>query len=202
MCVVPVHPDVRTGSREHVTTGSRLSLGRRRVGVTRLEPLEAALRFTPTTTAAALGAAALSTAFLVPTFATAGQQDAATGGGQVDVGTSGPGDTVAFTAKGTAETAKGQVQYVDREEDSKTVQHGAVSCIDAQGNTARIAGEWRDGGTFNLYVVDNGEGSAADNDIVSIVPGDPSCDFEPPSDDDEYALARGNAQVRDADSAE
>jgi hypothetical protein len=154
---------------------------------------------TPTTTAAALGAAALSTAFLVPTFASAGQQDAATGGGQVNIGTrGGAGDTIAFTAKGAGEDATGQVQYVDREADGQTVLHGTVTCLIVDGTTARMEGKWRDDadGTFGLFVQDNGEGSkASGDDIVALVPNEPMCD----EDDGDYntALARGNAQVRD-----
>ena len=158
------------------------------------------MRLTPTTTAAALGAAALSTAFLVPTFASAGQQDAATGGGQVNIGSrGGAGDTIAFTAKGTADDASGQVQYVDREEGGQTVLHGTVTCLIVDGSTARIEGKWRDDedGTFGIFVQDNGEGAnASGSDIVALVPEEPMCDEDNDSNYD-TALARGNAQVRD-----
>lgn len=157
------------------------------------------MRLTPTLAAATLGVAALGSAFLVTGSATAGQYDAATGGGQILFSSDGgAGNTIAFTAQGTADGARGQVQYVNREGGkgrSQVVKHGTVTCIDAEGTVARIAGEWRDGGTFGLYVQDNGEGAAADNDVVTIVPGVSDCDFDDP--DSPTMLARGNAQVRD-----
>lgn len=144
---------------------------------------------------------ATTSVFLAAGVASAGQEDAATGGGQVLVGTRGAGDTIAFTAEGTVTEAEGQIQYVDRENGTgagQTTYHGTISCIEAVGNVARLAGTWRDGGTFQLYVEDNGEGSAADNDVVTLMPGEePTCDFDEPDDDDKVALARGNSQVRD-----
>ncbi len=147
-----------------------------------------------------LGTAVAGSALVLSSTALAGTGDAATGGGQVDVGTSGPGDTIAFTAKGTADAGTGQVQYIDREDGRNvSIQHGTVSCIDAQGTVAKIAGSWRDGGTFQLYVEDNGEGKSGLGDVVTVIPaGEPSCDFDAPADEDQMALARGNAQVRDA----
>lgn len=128
-------------------------------------------------------------------FAT--QDDAATGGGQILVGSDGgAGSTIAFTAQGTADAASGQVQYVDRSGDEQVVQHGTVTCIDVQGNEARIAGTWRDGGSFGLYVQDNGEGSAADDDMIALTPDLTGCESDR-DDNDPTALARGNAQVRD-----
>lgn len=145
-----------------------------------------------------LGTAAAGSALVLSGTAIAGNVDAATGGGQVDVGTSGPGDTIAFTAKGTIDDAKGQVQYVDRENGRNvSIQHGTVSCIDAQGTVAKIAGEWRDGGTFQLYVEDNGEGKAGVGDVVAIMDGPNECEFDDPEESPDAALARGNAQVRD-----
>lgn len=158
------------------------------------------MRLTPVTTLVTMGVTALSGALYMTTGATAAQQDAATGGGQVLVGSEGgPGSTIAFTARGTAEDAKGQVQYVNREQgtgQSQVVQHGTVECIDVTENTARISGVWRDGGTFGLYVQDNGEGSSGGGDIVTVVPDPNGCNFSKP--DETWALARGNAQVRDA----
>ncbi len=140
-------------------------------------------------------------ALLLGGTATATQEDAATGGGQVMVGTKGAGDTIAFTAQGTLSSASGQIQYVDREGGTgkdQTTYHGTISCIEAVGNVAKMAGAWRDGGTFQLYVEDNGEGAAADSDVVTLTLGaEPTCDFDDPEDEDKVALARGNAQVRD-----
>lgn len=128
----------------------------------------------------------------------AGQGDAATGGGQILVGSDGgAGSTIAFTAQGTAEAGRGQVQYVDRSGEEQVVQHGTVTCIDVQGNEARIAGTWRDGGSFGLYVQDNGEGSkATGEDMIALTPDLTGCESDR-DDNDPTGLARGNAQVRD-----
>lgn len=135
--------------------------------------------------------------FVVAT-ASAGQVDAATGGGQVLIGTrGGAGDTIAFTAKGTMDSGTGQVQYVDRTEDGQTVFHGTVSCLAVMGNVAKISGSWADGGSFAVYVEDNGEGAAADDDVVTVLQDVSGCDFDEPDDEDKTGLARGNAQVRD-----
>jgi hypothetical protein len=150
---------------------------------------------------------ALAGALLVPVFAQAGSPtDRATGGGQVLVGDRGAGDTIAFTAQGTADAATGEVQYQDRDGgtgQAQTTYHGDVECLDVQGDTAKIAGTWEGGGPFQLYVVDNGEGSAANDDIVTVISNapDPSCDFDDPDSDDQTALARGNAQVYDASAS-
>ena len=144
-----------------------------------------------------VGVAGAALAFTGST-AFAGQEDAATGGGQILVGTDGgAGDTIAFTAQGTADAAKGQVQYVDRTGGTgqgQTVKHGTVTCIDVQGNIARINGVWRDGGTFGLYVQDVGEGDGSD--VIALTPKIEECEGDPDSGE-KTALARGNAQVRD-----
>ena len=147
---------------------------------------------------------ALACALAVPVIAQAGSStDRATGGGQVLVGDRGAGDTIAFTARGTADAATGEIQYVDRNDGSgrgQTTYHGDVACLDVQGNVAKIAGTWEDGGPFQLYVVDNGQGAAADDDIVTVISDAPdaSCDFDDPDNDDQTALTRGNSQVYDA----
>lgn len=141
----------------------------------------------------------VASALIAAGVAGAAGRDAATGGGQVLVGSKGAGDTIAFTAKGTSLAGEGQVQYVDREGGTgqgQTTHHGTVSCLDVAGNVAKIAGTWRDGGPFQLYVEDNGEGKDA-SDVVTLIPGESGCDFDEPEDEDKVALARGNAQVRD-----
>lgn len=151
-------------------------------------------------------AASLVLALLLPLSAQAGSpNDRATGGGQILVGTRGAGDTIAFTAQGTASEAKGQVQFIDRTGGIGAGQvkfHGVVDCILVVGNTAEIAGHERDSGdAFTLRVVDNGEGLAAADDTIFF---DDTADDEPcvqdDNDDDDVAvaLARGNAQVYDA----
>lgn len=131
--------------------------------------------------------------------ASATQEDAATGGGQILVGTEGgAGSTLAFTAQGTMESARGQVQYVNREEGGHEVNHGTVKCIAVDGNVARISGTWvDDDDAFGLYVEDNGEGAAAENDVATVLPGEATCEFDEPDDDAKTALSRGNSQVRD-----
>ena len=127
--------------------------------------------------------------------------DRVTGGGQVILGSrGGAGDTIAFTAQDTA-TNRGQVQYVDRNATGQTTYHGRVACVEVSGNMAKIAGTWDKGkGTFEVLVVDNGQGSAADDDLVTVQPNDtsPQCDNDDDDDDTTTALARGNAQVYDA----
>lgn len=125
--------------------------------------------------------------------------DRATGGGQVLIGTrGGAGDTIAFTAQNRS-TNLGQVQYVDRTATGQTVLHGTVTCLAVSGTMAKIGGEWGDGGTFQIIVIDNGEGAAASDDVVTVQNGDPAtCSNEDNDDDDPIALARGNAQVYDA----
>lgn len=148
-----------------------------------------------------LGAVAL----VVPVFARAGAQvDRATGGGQILFASRGAGNTIAFNAKGTSEDATGQVQFVDRRGGNgrdQVVVHGTVSCIDAMGNAAKIAGTLRNGDAFNLFVEDNGEGAqATDDDMIffDTMAETTECDFDEPDQDELEALARGNVQVYDA----
>jgi hypothetical protein len=126
-----------------------------------------------------------------------------TGGGQTLNGTEGAGDTIAFTAIDTdgeeGNLARGQVQYVDREDgEPNDVRHGLVDCLVYESsNRARLAGEWRDGGTFEILVHDNGEGENAPDDMIGVYP-DATPDCEPTDQEDDeatVALARGNAQV-------
>ena len=48
-----------------------------------------------------------------------------------------------------------------------------MTCIDVQGNIARIAGTWRDGGSFGLYVEDNGNGDGTDT--IALTPDLADC---------------------------
>jgi hypothetical protein len=139
-----------------------------------------------------------------------------TGGGQTLNGSTGAGDTIAFVAQQypTADddqAARGQVQYIDRNDDgTKVVRHGQVQCLvagselDENGdpipNSGRLAGTWEDrdgGGTFEIAVVDNGEGANADDDVIGVYPeAEPDCVNDDGDDDDATtALARGNVQV-------
>ena len=130
--------------------------------------------------------------------------DRATGGGQVLIGTrGGAGDTIAFTAQDRADNL-GQVQYIDRTATGQTRYHGTVECVVVEDNVAFIAGTWRNqgAGDFQLYVEDNGEGAnASESDVVVMdeLADDPTCDFDDPGDNPDFALARGNAQVYDAE---
>jgi hypothetical protein len=145
-------------------------------------------------------------ALAVPGMASAGSRtDRATGGGQILVSTKGAGSTIAFTAQGTPDAAKGQVQVIDRAAGKGQDQvkfHGIVECILVVGNTAEIAGVERDTeDPFTLRVVDSGEGAAAAADTIYFddVEDDGRCESDDNDDDDaQVALARGNAQVYDA----
>lgn len=125
--------------------------------------------------------------------------DRATGGGQVLIGTrGGAGDTIAFTAQDRASNL-GQVQYVDRTATGQTTFHGTVTCLRVSGNMAKLAGVWREGGTFQVLVVDNEQGSQADDDLVTVQNNQPNdCAQDNNDSDNTTALARGNAQVYDA----
>lgn len=165
--------------------------------------MEAPLRLK--STFALLTAAAAGSALVFTGGANAAQVDSATGGGQIMVGSEGgAGDTIAFTAKDDApdgEEDSGQVQFVDRTGGTGkggAAQHGRVVCVNVDGNTARIGGVWTsgpaEGENFGLYVQDNGEGDGSD--IVALSDfASAECAEEP--DDQDWALARGNAQVRD-----
>ena len=160
-----------------------------------------------TRTTAAAGLAVLA-ALASPVTASSG--DKATGGGQILVASDGrgPGDTITFQAQARPDgTSTGMVNIIDRAGDGSGKGYhfrGDVTCIRVDGNTAQLAGtgEGPDGTTgFTLVVVDNGEGSLADNDtIVLQYRNDPTCDEEDSDDDGAVELARGNAQVRDGDA--
>ena len=146
-------------------------------------------------------------AVAVPGMASAGSRtDRATGGGQTLLSTPGAGNTIAFTAQGTTDLAKGQVQFIDRSAGTGQSQvkfHGVVNCLLVEGNRAQISGENRDThAPFELSVVDNGEGAAASNDLILFdttdVDGNCATDDSDDDDEPELALARGNAQVYDA----
>jgi hypothetical protein len=153
--------------------------------------------------------------FAIPVSgAVAGNGDKATGGGQVlfsdgDVKAS----TIAFTAQGTTDDAKGQVQFVDRSEGTgqdAVKYHGVVDCIEVTGNLAVIGGFRKKGDPmdeedrFVLRVQDNGEPNQgqdmiqfdSETDAADLCGDDDMDDTEP-----EFSLARGNAQVRDGDSS-
>ena len=155
--------------------------------------------------ACALAAAA---ALVVPaSVAIAGNGDKATGGGQVLLGSSGKMSTIAFTAQGTVDDAKGQVQFIDRSAGAGREQvkyHGVVDCIEVTGNTAIIGGYAKKpatGDRFVLRVVDNGEGDGTDLVQFDNVNPPDECGDDDDDTPPEWELAHGNAQVRDGDSA-
>lgn len=140
--------------------------------------------------------------------ANAGPTDKATGGGQILVSSDGrgPGDTIAFTAQERANgTVVGNVNVIDRVPGAggKGAHFkGDVTCIEAVGNVAKIGGTgaFRDGAStgFILIVTDNGEGSSASNDTITLqYTDDVTCEREDGDNDGAVELARGNAQVRD-----
>ena len=152
-----------------------------------------------------IAAAVLSLA--IPGFANATSgTDRATGGGQTLLSTQGAGNTIAFTAQGNEDVAKGQVQFIDRAAGRGRDQvkfHGIVRCLLVNANRAQISGVNRDTGQpFELTVVDNGEGAAAPDDAILFdttdVDGNCATDDSDNTEEPDLALARGNAQVHDA----
>lgn len=162
-----------------------------------------------------IAAAVLSLA--IPGFAGAGSAyDRATGGGQILIPSNGQGagDTIAFTAQNTGganNAAKGQVQVVERGGTGRGKNnvrfHGEVKCLIVQGNTAEMAGTYKNGNGattgFILYAQDNGEGAAdlaanGADQIALTRTSDPTCERDDSDDDGQTDLARGNAQVYDA----
>ena len=151
--------------------------------------------------------------FAIPVSgAVAGNGDKATGGGQVLLGDSGKASTIAFTAQGTTEAAKGQVQFINRAAGAGRNQvkyHGVVDCIEVTGNTAIIGGYQKkgdaneEGDRFVLRVQDNGEPNQG-QDLIQFDNQSTAPDTCGDDDDDEmpeWSLAHGNAQVRDGDSS-
>lgn len=169
-----------------------------------------------------LTTAVLVGTLLVPTAASAGSpRDRATGGGQILLSdASGPGSTIAFTAQGSVDDAKGQIQFIDRTGGTGRNQvraHYVVDCVaveearDNDETAAYVSGVNRDdpSDVITMYIVDNGEGAMADMDIVAVGPmgddesSDGPCGVIEPSDEERatYALARGNVQTHDADAS-
>ena len=183
--------------------------------------------------------AAVAAVAAVPTIADAeSPRDRATGGGQILIDpnsppTTGALDTVAFTAqreRGATDDsglADGQIQ-VNRRSGDALKFHGEVECLIVVGNKAYISGTQSnqdgEGTPFELFVQDNGQGSAADDDLGMVWYGDETEENEPdqqvpgqftPPQEDEFCgieedpsskgdlprLGRGNYQVHDAPSA-
>jgi len=147
--------------------------------------------------------------------AVAGNGDKVTGGGQILVG-SNAGTTIAFTAQGTTDEAKGQVQFIDRSAGKGQDQvkyHGVVDCVetgtvdDSEGSPGFgvVSGHKRGDETnrFLLRVIDNGQGAAAEDDMIqfdqNISEDADTCKDDSKEDDTELQadLGRGNAKVRD-----
>ena len=124
-----------------------------------------------------------------------------TGGGQNPLGTTGPGNTIAFEAhQQSGSTATGNVQFIDRSNGTGQDQvkyHGTIECLffDSS-NSAQMYGHDRNGNPFELFVMDNGEGASGGNDIASFN-NNPRGDCSNPdmSDEGSDQLFRGNAQV-------
>lgn len=170
-----------------------------------------------------IAAAVLSLA--IPGFASAARQagptEKVTGGGQVfftfgtnggapstDEPVTGAGDTIAFTAQETGGVARGQVQFIDRSGGTGQGQvklHGTVTCVEVDGNTARIGGvatrndDESRGNTFQMLVTDNGEGASnVEGDQIAFqFVANPDCGEQDGEDDAQTTLARGNVQVHE-----
>jgi hypothetical protein len=160
-----------------------------------------------------------------------------TGGGQTitnadaDAGGSsavrGPGDTFGFNAQAvdgdTDDAAKGQFNTIQRDAEATVGRgkgehiKGAVTCLVAleggEQGAARFGGVVRgqesasDPLLFAVDVTDNGEGNAADDDVIvfrtfrqsELEDNENACDQEPENEQDEVILARGNVQVHNAE---
>ena len=132
-----------------------------------------------------------------------------TGGGQTLAGTSGgAGNTIAFNARGNADDADGQLQFVDRtggRGQDQVVRHGLVDCVVVHsatddGGEATIGGVFRDTGErFTLDVIDMGEGRDA-GDVVEFrdTQAVECAERDEEDDEPEIELARGNVQVHKA----
>jgi hypothetical protein len=157
------------------------------------------------TTVAIAGLAALA---IGSTTATAGNGDKVTGGGQILIGAN-AGNTIAFTAQGTTSEAKGRVTFIDRSAGKGQLQEkfkGIVDCVETgamgEGGFGVVSGYERgdENNRFLLRVLDNGQGAAAENDMIEFDQGitedtckDDELDDEAPG----LELGRGNAKVRD-----
>lgn len=140
-----------------------------------------------------------------------------TGGGQlIEMGETGAGDTIAFSAQSQGEEgadAKGQFQYVDRTDGTgrgQEVVHGTVSCVvvfateDGMPAMAAIGGQSRDGEDFRIDVTDDGQGGDA-MDMISVRRGEDARDGEDDGEDTalcdaedemaEMSLGRGNVKI-------
>ena len=143
-----------------------------------------------------------------------------TGGGQTFVdydpeeGVKGPGNTITFQAfipgQGVQEDSTGQVNIIDRRasENGKGDHfRGTVDCTflasdPAGGGYVELIGHGikddveRD---FVVRIQDNGQGAAADNDLVEfdLAVQDPQCEEQREDEEDspDFTLARGNAKI-------
>ncbi|MDQ3985698.1 MAG: hypothetical protein M3280_04290 [Actinomycetota bacterium] len=133
-----------------------------------------------------------------------------TGGGQMAVGDTGPGDTIAFNAQqtGSGNAARGQVQFVDRDDDGHITRiwHGEVTCLAVvtmgDDGAARFAGNWtgRKGatsGTFEILADDNGEPNQGDDMIFIDEVDPPDCSNSQQNPDSPTSLGRGNVQIHE-----
>ncbi len=176
-------------------------------------------------------------AVAVPGMASAEGAFKLTGGGQTitnaqaeDGGSPavrGPGDTFGFNAQEvdgeTDDAAKGQFNTIQREAGATIGRgkgehiRGQVTCLvplsGGEDGAARFGGVVRgeesatDPLLFAVDVTDNGEGNAADDDVIvfrtfrqsELDDNENACDQEPENQQDEVILARGNVQVHNAE---
>lgn len=143
-----------------------------------------------------------------------------TGGGQTFVdydpeeGVQGPGNTITFQAfidgQGAQNDSSGQVNIIDRRQsENGKGDHfrGVVTCTflasdPAGGGYVELIGHGIKNDAERDFVVriqDNGQGAAADNDLVEfdLAVEDPECEEQRDDDDDspDFTLARGNAKI-------
>lgn len=134
-----------------------------------------------------------------------------TGGGQIDVSTSGgAGNTLTFYGEEATGGDRGQVQYVGTADAGPggvaDLWHGFVDCVniegadpdgDGFGGRARLSGDTSDGETFWLEVIDpdaGGPGGDGADPIRLHKPTDSDCDEEN-DDARDTELGRGEAVI-------
>jgi hypothetical protein len=164
-------------------------------------------RLLASTAVLGLAVAGIGTASAAPDFYKV------TGGGQIIAEmASGPGDTIAFNARsanGAAaeegdDLAVGQLQYNGRTEDPAQKFHGAITCLQVDGNIARLAGYKKgtsgEAGTFFRLLVEDTDNNGPQNgtELLLFNPNADSANCDPVEDEEtEDQLGRGNIQIHE-----
>jgi hypothetical protein len=160
---------------------------------------------------AALGVATAADAAPSPYKVTGGGQTFLTADAQD--GVKGPGDTITFQAfiptSGEQTPATGQVNIIDRGGEVKEHFRGTVQCAFLEtdgtgGGYAELHGVGRkgddEGRTFVVRIRDNGQGAAAEDDLVDFELDTTTQCEDAEEQDPSMTLARGNAKIHKENS--